>query len=221
MNVLVIAAHPDDEVLGAGCAIAKHAREGDQVSVMFLTDGASARTGATALDTATRRECAENAAKILGVSALHFHNFPDNALDSMSLLEVTRAMERIATAHAPDIVYIHHAGDLNIDHKIAARAALTCFRPLPGSSVKRILAFEIPSATGWDPGDLPFIPNFFLDARALIDLKIAALEAYSQELRPFPHARSIEAVRARAGVWGSQMGMEAAEPFVLLREIVG
>ena len=88
-------------------------------------------------------------------------------------------------------------------------------------AVIRILAFEVPSATGWDPGDVPFIPNFFLDARELIDIKIAALEAYSQELRPFPHARSIEAVRARASAWGSQIGMEAAEPFVLLREIVG
>jgi N-acetylglucosamine malate deacetylase 1 len=219
MNVLVVAAHPDDEVLGAGCAIAGHVRAGDRVTVQFLTDGASARTGTTLSDSVKRRSDAKNAADILGIHTLRFHTFPDNAMDSVPLLEVTKVIETIAAEVNPEFVYIHHAGDLNIDHKIAARAALTCFRPQPGSSVKRILAFEVPSATGWDFADAPFVPNVFLAAEDLLDHKLRALATYRSEMRPFPHARSLESAKVRAQAWGSQVGLTAAEPFVLIRDI--
>jgi N-acetylglucosamine malate deacetylase 1 len=219
MNVLVIAAHPDDEAIGAGCAIARHVHGGDKVSVLFLTDGTGARAESTAHDAAKRRQCAEKAAAILGCADLHFHCFPDNAMDSVPLLDVTKAVERVAAAVDPEVVYTHHAGDLNVDHKVALRATLTCFRPLPASRVRKILAFEIPSATGWDFGEAPFVPNVFLDAAGFLDLKLDAVDAYEAEIRPFPHARSRESLRLRAAAWGSQAGIAAAEPFVLIREI--
>ena len=220
MNVLVVAAHPDDEALGAGCAIAAHARAGDSVTVMFLTEGTAARDGATKAEAAERRACAEAAAKVLGVADLRFHDFADNAMDSLPLLDIVKAVERVATDVRPATVYAHHACDLNVDHKIAARAAFTCFRPVPGASATRLLSFEVPSATGWDFGGEPFVPNVFLDAHDLLETKLKAIEAYGPELRPFPHVRSLEAIRARAVAWGTQAGLEAAEPFMLLREVM-
>ncbi len=220
MNVLIVAAHPDDEVAGAGCAIARHVQAGDAVSTMFLTDGVSARAAARDADSAARRRCAEKAATILGYSDLHFHAFPDNAMDSVSLLEVARAIEKVAADLNPDVVYTHHAGDLNIDHKIAQRATLTCFRPLPNARVKRILAFEVPSATGWDFDGPVFQPNVFVEASPFLKRKLEALEAYEAEIRPFPHARSRQSLEARAVAWGTQVGIAAAEPFMLIRDIV-
>ena len=220
MKVLVVAAHPDDEAAGAGCAIARHVHAGDSVSTMFLTDGVGARATARDADAALRRRCAEKAAAILGYRDLHFLSFPDNGLDTVPLLEVARAVEKVAADVDPDIIYTHHASDLNVDHKIALRAALTCFRPLPASKVKCIMAFEVPSATGWDFDAAPFRPNVFLDAESWLARKLNALDAYEAEIRPFPHARSRMSLEARAVAWGSQVGMVAAEPFVLIREIV-
>jgi len=220
MNVLVVAAHPDDEALGAGAAIARHAQSGDNVSILFLTNGTSARDGASAAEARERRSCAEAAAKIMGVSDLRFEDFPDNAMDTVPLLQVVKAVERAASAADPEFVYLHHAGDLNIDHAIAARAALTCFRPLPGARVRKLLAFEVPSSTGWDHAAAPFVPNLFLNAGGLLETKMKAIAAYAPELRDFPHARSLEAIRARALAWGTQAGLEAAEPFMMLREVV-
>jgi len=220
MKVLVVAAHPDDEAAGAGCAIARHVAAGDAVSTMFLTDGVSARAAARDADATARRRCAEKAAQILGYHDLHFHSFPDNGMDTVPLLDVARAIEKVAADVDPDIVYTHHAGDLNVDHKIALRAALTCFRPLPASKVKRILAFEVPSATGWDFDAPAFTPNVFLNAEGFLVKKLDALDAYEAEVRPFPHARSRMSLEARAVAWGSQVGIVAAEPFVLIRELL-
>lgn len=220
MKVHIIAAHPDDEVLGCGIAIARHADAGDAVTVSFLTDGVGARGNAGAEDARQRKADAERAAAILGIADLRFHDFPDNALDSLPLLHVVRAVEEDAAAIDAEIVYMHHGSDLNIDHIIAAKAALTCYRPLPGASAARMLAFETPSATGWDFGNTPFTPNVFIDGEASIERKVAALEAYRAEIRPFPHARSGDCLRARARYWGSLMGLAAAEPFMLVRDIV-
>ena len=152
MKVLVVAAHPDDEALGAGAAIARHAQAGDHVSVLFLTNGTSAREGAGQSEARARRACAEAAARMVGVSDLRFENFPDNAMDTVPLLQIVKAVECVASAAEPEIVYLHHAGDLNIDHAIAARATLTCFRPLPGARVRRkdhhMIAREVAERAG-------------------------------------------------------------------------
>lgn len=220
MNVLVIAAHPDDEALGAGAAIARHAKIGDRVTAMFLTEGVAARDGAGAGEARARRTAAEHANAILGTVDLCFADFPDNAMDRVPLLDIVKHIETIAGQTNPSVVYTHHAGDLNIDHRIAAQAAMTCFRPLPHSQMEKIFAFDVPSATGWDPMATAFQPNYFLDATTLIDTKMDAIAAYAEELRPFPHVRSREAIRARATAWGTQMGLASAEPFMILREIV-
>lgn len=219
MKVHVIAAHPDDEVLGAGIAIARHADAGDEVTVTFLTDGTGARTDMTVSDATKRRHDAEKSAAILGIKNLRFHTFPDNALDGIALLDVVKAVEKDAAAINAEIVYIHHAGDLNVDHKIAAKAAMTCYRPLPSASARRILAFETASATGWDFGEKTFVPNVFIDGTAHLPRKVAALEAYEAEIRPYPHVRSAEALTMRARAWGTLMGLIAAEPFMLVRDI--
>lgn len=224
MKVLVIAAHPDDEVLGAGGAIARHVANGDSVSILILGSGLSSRLDAPGqLDpqalSALRTE-ASRAATILGVSDLRLRDFPDNRFDRVDLLDIVKAIETVADEIMPEVVYTHHPGDLNIDHRCTAMATLTAFRPLPGSTVRRILAMEVPSATGWGDPAQPFVPTVFLDITAVLEKKLAAMEAYKGELRPFPHARSLPSMEARAKAHGSQIGLGAAEPFVLLREIL-
>jgi LmbE family N-acetylglucosaminyl deacetylase len=220
MNVLVVAAHPDDEVLGAGATIARHAKAGDKVAILVLANGLDSRGSADVQAHRTLRAQAETAAHILGAREFHFAGFPDNRMDTIPLLDVARAIEEIAARANPDIVYTHCARDLNLDHEIAARAVVTAFRPQPGVPVRRVLAFEVPSATGWNHAAPPFAPHVFVDATATLETKLEAMACYEGELRSFPHARSLEALRARAVAWGTHVGLAAAEPFELLREIV-
>ena len=220
MNILVVAAHPDDEVLGAGATLARHAKAGDQITVLILAMGLDSRGTADAEAHRALRHQAEKAAAILGVVDLRFAGFPDNRMDTVALLDVVKAIEDLAARVNPEIIYTHHARDLNIDHEITARAVATAFRPTPGASAKRILAFDVPSATDWNPSAVPFAPTVFIDASATLETKLKAMACYEGELRPFPHARSLEAIRARAVAWGTHVGLSAAEPFELLREIV-
>ncbi len=224
MNVLVIAAHPDDEVLGTGGAIARHTQNNDTVTIVILGSGLSSRLEAhEALeqqDLAQLHKEAKLAASALGVTDLRLFDFPDNRFDRVDLLDIVKIIEAVADEVQPAIVYTHHPGDLNIDHQRTAMATLTACRPLPGSSVQRILAMEVASATGWGDPALPFIPNVFLDISSVMKNKLEAMAAYQGELRQFPHARSLPSLEARAKAWGSQVGIEAAEPFVLLREVL-
>jgi LmbE family N-acetylglucosaminyl deacetylase len=220
MNVLVVAAHPDDEVLGAGATIARHARAGDRVASLVQAAGLDSRGAATAGEHLALRRQAEAAADILGAGDLRFGGFPDNRMDSVALLDVVKLVEEVAGATNPDIVYTHCVRDLNVDHQVAARAVVTAFRPLPARRARRLLAFDVPSATDWDPFARPFQPTVFVDAAATLELKLKAMSCYEGELRPFPHARSLDAIRARAIAWGTHAGLPAAEPFELLREIV-
>ncbi len=224
MNVLIIAAHPDDEVLGAGGAMARHIQDNDTVTIVILGSGLSSRLDAPeALEQpalSQLRNEAARAAAALGVTDLRLHDFPDNRFDRVDLLDIVKTIEVVIDDVQPGIVYTHHPGDLNIDHQRTAMATLTACRPLPGSSVRRILAMEVPSATGWGDPALPFVPNVFLDITQVMTKKLEAMSAYQGELRQFPHARSLPSMEARAKAWGSQVGVEAAEPFVLLREIL-
>ena len=222
MTVLVAVAHPDDEVLGAGGTIARLCQSGRRVYLLYLTDGTGARGGdrAAALRRAT---AARRAAEILGAESPRFLCFPDNRLDSVPLLEVIHAVESVVREVGPSTIYTHHAGDLNVDHSICLRAVLTACRPLPGSLVRQVYAIEIPSSTEWAPpgANSAFVPSRFVDVTASLPTKLAALEAYAEEMRPFPHPRSAAAVEALARFRGASAGLEAAEAFVVLREIVG
>lgn len=227
-NVLCIAAHPDDEVLGCGGALARHQKEGDKVAVIFVADGEGARQQGDDVSLQgqhidavhSRKAQAEAALKCLAVNQLHFLDFPDNQLDSMPLLTIVQAIEVIMNQFEPTILYTHHSRDLNVDHQLTAKAALTAGRPLPGSQLKRILGFEVLSSTGWaDPICDAFLPQYFVDISETLEQKKAALRAYASEMREFPHARSFEAVCALAKTRGAMIGREYAEAFTLLREI--
>lgn len=219
MNVLVVAAHPDDEVLGLGGTLARHVADGDRVTILILADRGLAR-----YDEARIREvrsAARAASARLGVSDVRFGEFEDQKLDTLPILEVTQRVESILGEVEPEVVYTHHRGDINRDHTVVHEATLTAARPYSSPFVRRILGYETPSATEW-AGPYPetaFVPNVFVDISDHIGTKLEAMKAYPSELRKPPHPRSLEELRVHAAYWGSVIGVEAAEPFLLIREI--
>ena len=220
-SVLCVCAHPDDEALGCGGTLARLAAEGAEVHLLFMADGVNARSGAPASALKKRRAMALEAAELLGARAPQFLDFPDNRMDGVELLDVVSEIERCAAPLAPDVVFTHFPGDLNIDHRICAQAVLTAFRPVPGGVVRAIYGFEVPSSTEWAFGAAgsSFSPNAFFDISDHLAAKLNALEAYAEEMRPFPHPRSPEAVEALARWRGATIGVAAAEAFSLLRSI--
>lgn len=217
-NILVVAAHPDDEVLGCGGTIAKHRMLGDEVTVLFLTDGISSRDGADVdNDRVERRDAAHRALKVLGVSDIIFETFPDNQLDSVPLLDVIKVIEAVAFRITPEIVYSHSSADLNVDHVVAAKAVRTAFRPTKSTSVNKILAFEIMSSTEWsfDFAGV-FKPNVFIDISEFWDKKIGALHCYEMEMRSSPHPRSFRSIEAYGALHGEAVGFGYAEAFELV-----
>lgn len=218
--VLVIAAHADDEALGCAGTLARHAAAGDYIDILFLTDGVGARGSANAAALA-RRGMAERAAEIIGAAPPTFLDFPDNEMDGLPLLRIVQGVEGWVAGRRPDVVYTHHLGDLNVDHRVTAAATLTCLRPQPGRASPDILSFEVPSSTEWQaPGVAPtFVPNWFEDIGDFVEAKRRVLEAYAEEMRPAPHARAIESVMALAQWRGASVGVAAAEAFMLLRRI--
>lgn len=215
-KILVVAAHPDDEVLGCGGTIARHTENGDQVHIVIMTDGLTARKQ---ISPEKRHTVANKVASILGAETPHFHSLPDNQMDSVPLLSIVEKLEDVVAKVCPHLVYTHHAGDLNIDHRLTHHATMTACRPLPGSSIAEIRCFEVLSATGWSSSSQSqvFVPNCAVDISSQLDTKIKALEAYQEEMRDFPHARSYETVKALAKMRGAMMGMEAAEAFTIER----
>lgn len=225
--VLAVAAHPDDEVLGCGGTLALLAAAGHPVHVLLLADGESSRVapparGPVATQIEARNSAAEEACAILGCASVEVLNCPDNRLDGLELLDVVQPIEQAVFKHAPAIVFTHHAGDVNIDHRVVHDAVIAACRPQPGHPVRQLLFFEVPSSTEWRPpgSGQPFAPNWFVDITATLDTKLRALQAYRSELRPFPHPRSVEGVQALARWRGVTVGVGAAEAFVLGRNIV-
>ena len=219
-HVLAVVAHPDDEVLGAGGALARHAAKGDTVHIAFLADGIGSR-GEDREAGDRRAVAAKRAAEILGARPPRFLGFQDNRLDGVDLLDVVKAVEAVVSEILPATIYTHHLGDLNVDHEICSRAVLTACRPLPGFCVRRIYAFEVASSTEWSQPNaaLAFVPNRFVDISAALATKRRALEAYQEEMRDFPHPRSYQAVEALAAWRGASAGFHAAEAFMVLRDI--
>jgi N-acetylglucosamine malate deacetylase 1 len=219
-TILVIAAHPDDEILGCGAAMARHASDGDQVHVLIVAEGSTSRRGDDPADAVARlREAACKAASVVGARKPRFLGLPDNRLDSLPLLDIVQSIEAVVNEVRPDIVYTHHKGDLNVDHRCVHLAVMTACRPLPDSPVLAIYAFEVLSSTEWgiERGDA-FTPNRFVNIVGQLDTKLAALRCYEAEMREFPHPRSLEAVQALAAFRGATAGMMAAEAFIVSRE---
>jgi LmbE family N-acetylglucosaminyl deacetylase len=219
-TVLVVAAHPDDEVLGCGGTIARHVAEGDTVQVVFMADGLTSRRGAVTAELQQREKARDKALDILAVSKFYALNYPDNRMDSVPLLDVVQALERIIEQVRPTRVYTHHHGDLNVDHRITHQAVMTACRPVPGSGVREIFAFEVMSSTEWGiPGVAPFVPNAFVDISDYLPKKLEALAAYGMEMRTSPHSRSNAHLEALARHRGNCVGVEAAEAYELARVI--
>lgn len=226
MTTLVIAAHPDDEALGCGGTLKKISARGEDVRILFICDGVGARHTQSVTPSnnsiSERQRMALSAAEILGAKEPDFLAFPDNQLDTVSLLSIIKKIEETIDDYHPHTIYTHHHGDLNLDHSLVARAVLTACRPQPGSFVKKIYGFEVASSTEWICPDSAqyFIPQRFvaLDETS-IDAKFSALKAYDFEMRNFPHSRSYEALKALITWRGATVGTKAAEAFSVLRDI--
>lgn len=219
-NILIVAAHPDDEVLGCGGTIARLNSDGINVNVLFLADGESSRKNIKNLQKKIieRKENAKKALRTLGCNSVKFLNFPDNRLDTVDLLSIVKKIEDYIEVVKPYAVFTHFEKDLNIDHQVAHKAVITACRPQPNHCVKELLFFEVPSSTEWNISK-SFTPNYFINISKTISLKKRALNIYKKEMRPFPHTRSIKAVESLALFRGSSVGVKAAEAFIIGRKI--
>jgi len=222
-KILIVAAHPDDEILGCGGTVVRLGKEGYEVYTLILGEGITSR------DEKRKREKREKdiehlrketykANEIIGTKDVFLYDFPDNRFDTVALLDIVKTIEGVKDNIKPDIIYTHHRGDLNIDHRIIYNAVLTASRPIKGETVKEIYSFEIPSSTEWN---YPYIfsPNVFIDIAKTIDKKIEAIKCYKSELNKFPHPRSEEAIRSIARRWGSVAGLNHAEAFEVIRKV--
>lgn len=221
MRILAVGAHPDDETLGAGGTLALHASRGDETFVMIVADGVTSRHNEVRL----QEECARRACQVLGVQDITFAQLPDQRLDALPLLDIITPIEACIRRFEPDVVLTHFAEDANQDHRAVFRAVVVATRPLPGIGVKRVLCWETASSTEWAPpfpGSV-FSPNVFIDITPTLTTKLRAMAAYADthvsEVRDYPHPRSYGALAATARRHGAAVGLCAAEPFMLVRDI--
>lgn len=220
-NVLCVAAHPDDEALGVGGTLIRHAQSGDTVAIVILSDGEGAKTSDSVKDPERTNNAAVWAEKA-GCILLGVCDFPDQRLDTVPMIEIIARLENELGGFVPDIIYTHHPGDLNHDHRIACEAVLVAFRPMHAQgAVVDIYAFETPSSTDQAPHSAPFSfqPNHYVVLDGLLDEKMDTLEVYGNELGERPHPRSRESISALATKRGAECGALSAEAFVLLRSV--
>jgi LmbE family N-acetylglucosaminyl deacetylase len=213
-TILVIGAHPDDEVLGAGGVIAKHAAADDEVHTLIITEGTTEQYDDESLIERKRDE-ARACADVLGVTATHFGDLPDMRLDEVAHVEVNAVIEAVCEEIEPDIVYTHSRREVNRDHVAIHNSTLVAARP--GSGIETVLAYETPSSTEYAPEMAGFEPTLFVDITHHLDTKLKAFECYDLEVREYPHPRSKKALRALAQVRGAASDSVAAEAFDVLR----
>jgi LmbE family N-acetylglucosaminyl deacetylase len=219
MKVLVVAAHPDDEILGVGGTVRKHVLAGDDVRLLIACEGVSMRYEEEHHQRVVAQ--AREAGKILGVADVLFGELPDQRLDTLPRVEVAAKIEEVVRAIDPQIVYTHFGGDVNHDHGVLFQAVQVATRPYSAPNVREVLAFETPSSTEWGAPAVQgaFVPQIFVDVSQTLEDKIRAFCRYEREVRPAPHPRSPESLRARAQTWGSVIGVAAAEVFMLVRAV--
>lgn len=224
-NVFVVAAHPDDEILGVGGTVRRHIEKGDDVYALILGEGQTSRW--------EKRENADQqvveelhvnsvrAAKVIGFQEIYFESLPDNRFDSVTLLDVVKIVEKYVKKLQPEIIYTHHSGDLNIDHRVTYNAVLTATRPIGDYPVKEIYGFETVSSTEWNFANKQdsFFPQKYVNVENTFEYKCRAMEEYESELCEFPHPRSIKMLRSLAEVRGATVGVELAEAFEVIRMV--
>lgn len=223
MKILVIAAHPDDEIYGMGGTMAKLSQEGHEVYVLIVTDGCTTQycNDPRLPDILTQKKeeaCQANA--LLGVKQVYFGTLPDMQLDQVPHVRVNQIIEETISKVRPEVVYTHFYGDVNLDHQMVHRSTLVAVRPVPGQTVRELYCYRVPSSTEWN-AQLPhtaFLPNTMVDISSYVAQKEAALTAYQTEVRPYPHPRSAQYVRETDRACGLQWGMGSSEAFILLRK---
>ncbi|WP_129597815.1 PIG-L deacetylase family protein [Methanohalophilus profundi] len=220
-TILVIAAHPDDEILGCGGTVKRLVDEGHKAYTLILGEGVTSRDDSR--DRSKREQELSNlkgqvkgANELIGVKDTFLYDFPDNRFDNIPLLDVVKVIEEVKSEIKPDIIFTHYKDDLNIDHQITYKAVLTATRPLPDESVKEIYSFEVLSSTEWNY-PLSFSPDVFFDISSSIESKIKAMSAYKSELREYPHPRSLKGINLSAKNWGIKVGFEYVEAFKSVR----
>lgn len=213
-KVLIIAAHPDDELLGCGGTARLHVKNGDDVHAVIVCEGESHRYGQAGADQA---ESIDRAGKIIGYTSVKLLGFPDQTLDTLPLTQVISAIEEVVDAIQPHIVYCQYGGDVNRDHKVVFEAVLVASRPTR-DFIEAVLTFDTASSTEW-AYPRSFVPDSWVDISGVLDEKLSAMACYESEVRPFPHPRSLEGLAARARSWGVQSCMPAAEVFMTIRQV--
>lgn len=218
-KILVVVAHPDDEMLMCGGTMAKLIREGYETYVLILSGGIDSRniSGSEVEKEKLKRACLR-ANKLIGVKNVYFENLPDQRFDAVPILDITQKIEKYKTEINPKIVFTHSRHDLNLDHKITYESVLTAFRPQLNESVMEIYSGEVLSSTEWN-SPIAFSPNVFFDITDTIDIKISAMEEYADELRSMPHPRSLACIEMNTELWGAKIGTFHAEAFECVRVI--
>ncbi len=224
-NILVIAAHPDDEVLGCGGTLAL-LHDQDRVTVIFLSDGETSNnadlSGTSLTISKERRRMAQEAASLLNIQDTMFLGLPDQQLDKIPRLDIIRALQPVFDEVQPSVIYTHSQTDLNLDHRITGEVTLVLSRPVPEATVKELYTFQIPSSEwGFSQINSGFHPNVFVDIETTLHSKIDAMKKYSSEVREFPHPRSIEMILSSCKYWGGMSGVRSAEVFELVRILKG
>lgn len=227
-KVMIVVAHPDDELLGLGATLHKLIKDYNvKTHVVILGEGITSRSNKRDLDLweeqlATHRENIQNAQKAIGFHSTSIFDFPDNRFDSVALLDIIKVVEEEKTKFLPEVIFTHHGGDVNIDHQRTFEAVITACRPMEDEKTKTIITFETPSGTEWRSPTDPryFLPNlFFSVSQVNLDAKIKGMESYEFERREYPHPRSPEALKIQAQRWGITVGTHFAEAFCLVRSI--
>ena len=227
-KIMVVVAHPDDELLGLGATMNKLIEEYNITThLVILGEGITSRSDSRDVEKwkselETHKQNIYNAQKAIGYHSVSIHDFPDNRFDTVALLDIIKAIEKEKQAFSPSVVFTHHGGDVNIDHQRTFEAVITACRPIKEEVVKTILTFETPSGTEWRASSDPkqFIPNLFIEvSEKNIEAKIKGMESYEFEKRQYPHPRSPEALKIKAQNWGITVGVNFAEAFCLIRMI--
>lgn len=219
MEILVVAAHPDDEVIGAGGTIARYAKDGHRVHLCIVTKAYPPEWTEEIIK--VKRQEVLKASKILGISEVHFLDLPTVKLDTVPQKQLNEAISRILQLTKPEIVFTTHRGDVNKDHRLVFEATMVAVRPVTGSTIRKVLCYELLSSTEWGSPfvENAFIPNAYVNISDTLDTKLRAMAVYKTELKEYPHPRSLEAISALAAFRGSTIGVKAAEAFILVREI--
>ena len=220
-RVLIVVAHTDDETFGCGGYIKKLSEKKNIIGAISFTDGLGSRSNINLKKIAKRKEASIKASKILGFNWLAQYNYPDNQLDKVSLLEIVKIIEKHKKNFKPHIVLTHNFSDLNIDHRIISESTLTAFRPEPKEILEQFITFEIPSATDFRvlKNKKNFVPNYFVNIEKTLKSKVKAIKIYKDELKPYPHSRSLNGLKNLNKIRGNQCGLKYAEAFEIIRVI--